>query len=309
MSYVPNATASFSRETTYASSTRPFFIPTGDIVIDGSGNTVFPANVEIDGGLIVADSIQTDQSISAAGNIEAATGSVTAAALSASTANGTTSILTDNLGNASIVTESGAGGDGQAYHDLKTAKPLAGTFNFRRLVDFDGDCYLQNDPPGGPTRQQMYWDAAGANMLFNFGGTTGLTVKPTFVTAPAYTSYYGQNAAIAENALTAIFTLTAAQFGSFAAYTPITLKFFPGDLSTEYAVTYIMTISKLGGNLGVYIENQATADAGLPAGWALTVSGGGTPTIAINVTTGVAPIGTGGQFCNFAATFIGAGTV
>jgi hypothetical protein len=309
MSYVPNATASFSRETTYASSTRPFFIPTGDIVIDGSGNTVFPANVEIDGGLIVADSIQTDQSISAAGNISALTGSVTAASLSASTTNGTTSILTDGLGNASIVTESGAGGNGQAYHDLKTAKPIAGTFNFRRLVDSNGDCYLQNDPPGGPTRQQMYWDAPGANMLFNFGATTGLIVKPNYIEAPGLVSVYGQNTNIDVNATTTIFQLTAAQFGSFAAQVPVTLNFFPGDLATAYAVTYILNVGKLAGNLGFYVENQAIADAALPAGWTLSASGSGTPTITISVTTGVTPIGTGGQRCNYTATFIGAGTV
>jgi hypothetical protein len=324
MSYVPNATASFSRETTYASSTRPFFIPSGDIVIDVSGNTVFPANVTIDGGLIVDDSIQTSQSLSVAGNITTSSGNITTETgfiNQGDVAIGTNFINVDNIGNPNIQIDAKEGGDGQAYLDLITQKLTTteggNLHRVRSIVGNTGayNVFHQTGAPGPlTTLQQMVWNAEGTGMEFAFGGNAALTMTkpvagPNIVQAPGLVSVYGQNNAIAENALTTIFTLSAAQFGGFAAFTPITLKFFPGNLSVEYAVTYMMTISKLGGNLGVYIENQSIADAGLPAGWALTVAGGGTPTISINVTTGVTPIGTGGQFCNYAATFIGTGTV
>jgi hypothetical protein len=152
-------------------------------------------------------------------------------------------------------------------------------------------------------------------MEFAFaGGASALTmakpaVGPNIVQVPGLVSVYGQNTSIGVNETTNIFNLSANQFGSFASHVPITLSFFPGDGATAYAVTYVLNVGKLANNLGFYIENQAVADAALPAGWNLSASGSGTPTITISVTTGALPLGAGGQFCNYTATFIGAGTI
>jgi len=334
MAYVPLASASFSADGTLASKDRAYYLKSTDIPIDGSGNVTFAANVTVNGildvsgnttiggGLIVTDSIQTSQSLLVAGNISTPGGNITTETgyiNQGDVAIGTTFIDVDGLGNPNIQIDAMEGGDGQAYFDLITQKLTTST-NLHRVRSIVGNtgAYTVFHETGAPgpltTLQNMNWSADGTVMQFAHGGTPALdlikpAVGPSFAAVPGLVSVYGQNTNIAVNATTTIFTLSASQFGSFAAQVPITLNFFPGDLTTAYAVTYILNVGKLAGNLGFYVENQAIADAALPAGWTLSASGSGTPTITISVTTDPTPLGTGNQFCNFTATFIGAGTI
>jgi hypothetical protein len=319
--YVPNATASFARDTTYASSTVPYFIPTEVLPFDVSQNATFPASVTVGKDLTVDESanvgidLVVGGNISAGGNIETVTGYINQGDVT----EGTNYINVDGLGNPNIQIDAKEGGDGQAYFDLITQKLTTST-NLHRVRSIVGNTgaytvFHQTGAPGPLTiLQNMNWSADGTEMQFAFGGTPALTmakpaVGPSFAAVPGLVSVYGQNTNIAVNATTTIFTLSASQFGSFAAQVPVTLNFFPGDLATAYAVTYILNVGKLAGNLGFYVENQAIADAALPAGWTLSASGSGTPTITISVTTDPTPLGAGGQFCNYTATFIGAGEV
>jgi len=312
MSYVPNATASFSRETTYASSTRPFFIPTGDIVIDVSGNAVFPEDVTVGKDLIVDESASIGLSLTTGGNITAA-GTIAADTSfyqGTATSDSYMVLQTDNVGNSEFQQVARDTGDGQAYHDLITLKPITGPHNFRRLIGMQGDCYLQNNV-NSVTQQQMYWDAAGTEMLFNFGATNALRLNTNGLKAPAYVTINNQNPNIVANATTSIFTIAAASIPvGKPVHIPINLYFFDGAITQEYFVTYIINAARTGANISAYVENQTTADAALlaqtGAAWTLAVTGSGTPTLSVDITTLAAPVPSGGWFCNFNYTNLGA---
>lgn len=311
MSYVPNATAAFSRETTYASKDRPYFVPAGgapDITVN---DLDVLGDLTVVGTSTLGDNVSVTGNISATGNITTVTGYMNQGDINI----GTNYINVDNIGNPNIQIDAKEGGDGQAYFDLITQKLTTST-NLHRVRSIVGNTgaytlYHQSGLPGPLTSlQSMNWAADGSNMTFALSGDTKLTVEGTGILAKAVATNSGQNPNIATNATTAIFTIAAASLpAGKVAHVPVGLYFFDGGVTQEYFVTYIINVARTGANISAYVENQTTADAQLLAAtgqaWTLAVTGSGTPTLSVDITTLAAPVPVGGWYCNYNYTVIG----
>ena len=295
----PQYAGSMATEATLANSTSSYYALAGG----GGGNENF-GNVNVSGTLNVSGAATlnttTAQVLAVDGAITQGAGGTASSAV----------LQTDGLGNAQLTQLAGAAGNGQAYHDLKTNKPVGGQHNFRRMQDSNGDCYLQHYSPAG-VQQSMYWNNQGTSMLFNFGATTSLTVAPIGIQTG---SIVGNSTQVAfpnspgPQTIT-LYSFPAANYAVGKPFTAIVNALaFSGDLSFSTPVNITMQLSNFNNSgLGVIMQGSIIGTpTGLPPNWTVQLTGSGTSTMTLSVTNDVTPIGPGGEFANVNLTAIGA---
>jgi hypothetical protein len=195
-------------------------------------------------------------------------------------------IWVDSLGNPGIETVAASTGDGQAYHDLKTAKP-GSTRSFRRLIDFNGDNYLMNINGGGTTLQQMFWDAAGTYMEF----IPGTSLASTYITGLGSRSSSFTTVVTTSDILINLSTLSPvynADLAMFPNGAPITIRFnvtFKDGGAWFYPTCVDVCCYKDSGTVTAILGNGTQ-----PAGWTWSVTVTSSTVVNLQITPNGAPV-------------------